>query len=207
MEQALLFFSGLGGQAHWYPTPSILSTDLSPSLGMCRPSILLLLEPPSVFKAPKSSHLMSACDSPIADDSSDVGSSSLHVCSPRATAPGSPEILVPSSSYEPASPALSYANMPPSEIMSLESALVLEFSSSKYFPSALPDKMAFGRDLSKPLALVIMSPWHDPINHLPTSHSTLLYTELERAKSAQKKPPVSGFRKNPRTRAPTPIAA
>ena len=150
---------------------------------------------------------MTAPTPAIVPDVGDVGSSGLCVHSPRALVPGSPEILVPASDRELASPALSYASPTPPPIAPMPplSAPAPEFATSHYFPSALPEKMAFGRDLSKPIVPVILNPRYDPINWPPTSHSTLLYAELERTKAAQKKPPVSGFR-NHRTRAPTPIA-
>ena len=50
---------------------------------------------------------MTALTPAVVPDVGDVGSSGLRVHSPRASVPGSPEILVPASDRELASPALS----------------------------------------------------------------------------------------------------
>ena len=91
---------------------------------------------------------MSALDIAAVHDNSDVGLSGLQVHSPKPVASGSPEVLVPSSDCELALLALSYASPP----MSASSVMALEFASSQYFPPALPEKLAFGQDLYKPLA-------------------------------------------------------
>ena len=143
---------------------------------------------------------MSAVDIAAVLDEGDVGSSGLPVKSPRPSAPGSPHVLDAETTRGLSSLAANYASpspMPPSPPSA--------FQNEAYFPSALPDKLAFGRDLSKPLVPLILNPKYDPINRPPTAQITLLRDELERAKQKQR-PPVSETRHNPRTRATSPMA-
>lgn len=142
---------------------------------------------------------MSAVDIAAVVNDGDIGSSGLPVKSPRPSAPGSPHVLDTETARGLDSLATIYASplpMPPSPPSA--------FQTEAYFPSALPDKLAFGRDLSKPLVPLILNPKYDPINRPPTAQITLLRDELERAKQKQR-PPVSGSRRNPRTRATSPM--